>query len=114
MELMCDRVAVINNGKIVKVQSLNKDEAISKDEVSKFEIKVKQVEEAKKIFEENLKIKAEEQDGKIYINVKRNEISKILKTLVLNNIDVESSSECEKTLENLFFDVTKKEENKDE
>ena len=150
MELMCDRVVVINEGKFVKTQSLSNVEE-NEEATVKYEIKVKQIEISKI---ETLELKEEKKDiliqevepllievtdkdkfdkcekakqvlhdkmnkdvsvdgNKICITLKRSEISRAIKTLVLDDIDVESASECENTLENMFFDVTKGEK-KDE
>ena len=112
MELMCDRVVVINNGKFVKAESLNKNEE-SEESVVKYEIKVKQLEKAENVFKEKIGKTIKIEDEKIYVSIKKSEISNIVKTLVLNDIDVESANECENTLENMFFDMTK-EDKKDE
>lgn len=112
MELMCDRVVVINNGKFVKAESLNKNEE-SEESVVKYEIKVKQLEKAENVFKEKIGKTIKIEDEKIFVCIKKSEISNIVKTLVLNDIDVESANECENTLENMFFDMTK-EDKKDE
>ena len=112
MELMCDWVVVINNGKFVKAESLNKNEE-SEESVVKYEIKVKQLEKAENVFKEKIGKTIKIEDEKIYVSIKKSEISNIVKTLVLNDIDVESANECENTLENMFFDMTK-EDKKDE
>lgn len=107
MELMCDRVAVIDKGKIVKVESLTQSE---NDEIVKTVqcvIKVKQQDKAVNILKEKLNKEAKIKDEKIYITANKGEISSIVKTLVLNDVDVEYSNENEHTLEDLFFDVTK-------
>lgn len=107
MELMCDRVAVIDKGKIVKVESLTQSE---NDEIVKTVqcvIKVKQQDKAINILKEKLNKEAKIKDEKIYITANKGEISSIVKTLVLNDVDVEYSNENEHTLEDLFFDVTK-------
>lgn len=106
MELMCDRVAVIDKGKIVKVESLTQSE---NDEIVKTVqcvIKVKQQDKAVNILKEKLNKEAKIKDEKIYITANKGEISSIVKTLVLNDVDVEYSNENEHTLEDLFFDVT--------
>lgn len=107
MELMCDKVAVIDNGKIVKVESLNSVSENGEEKLVQCVIKVKQQEKAEKILKEELQKEVVIQDEKIYIEVKKGEISGIVKKLVLNDIDVEYANENEHTLENLFFDVTK-------
>ena len=112
MELMCDRVVVINEGKFIKTQSLN-HETENEEATVKYEIKVKQLDRAEKVFKENIGKQIEVKDNKILVSLKRSEFSGVLKTLVLNDIDVELASEHENTLENMFFDVTKGEK-KDE
>lgn len=107
MELMCDKVAVIDNGKIVKIEDLAKNDENGEGKVVQCVIKVKQQEKAEKVLKEELQKEVTVQDEKIYVQVKRGEISSIVKTLVLNDIDVEYANENEHTLENLFFDVTK-------
>ena len=106
MELMCDRVIVINEGKFVRTQELgNKNNNM--DDERKYEIKTTSIERAQKIIKEKLGKDSTVSDGKLYINVKPSEVSKIVKTLVLEDIDVEGINECENSLENIFFNVTK-------
>lgn len=107
MELMCDRVAVIDKGKIVKVESLTQSENDGNVKTVQCVIKVKQQEKAVNILKEKLNKEAKIKDEKIYITANKGEISSIVKTLVLNDVDVEYSNENEHTLEDLFFDVTK-------
>ena len=112
MELMCDKVAVIDNGKIVKIESLNKS-GNDGETLVQCVIKVKQQDKAEKILKEELQKQIKIKDEKIYLQAKSGEISSIVKTLVLQDIDVEYANENEHTLEDLFFDVTKGEK-KDE
>ena len=113
MELMCDRVAVIDKGKIVKVESLLQNENESEPKTVQCVIKVKQQDKAINILKEKLNKQAEIKDEKIYVIANKGEISNIIKTLVLNDVDIEYANENEHTLEELFFDVTK-EDKKDE
>ena len=48
-----------------------------------------------------------EKDGKVYVTANKGELPNIIKTLVLNDVEVEYANENEHTLEELFFDVTK-------
>ena len=76
-------------------------------------IKTSKIDDAIKVLKEKLNKDAKVQEGKIHITIKKGEMSSIVKTLVLNDIDIEYANENEHTLEDLFFDVTK-EEDKDE
>lgn len=107
MELMCDRVAVIDKGKIVKVESLTQNENNGNVKTVQYVIKVKQQDKAISIIKEKLNKEAKIKDEKIYLTANKGEISGIVKTLVLNDVDIEYLNENEHTLENLFFDVTK-------
>lgn len=115
MELMCDRVAVINNGKLVKIESLNPSENDDNPSIKNVQcvIKVNDEPKAVSVLKEKLSKNPVINDGKIYINTQKGEISNIIKTLVLNDIEIKYANENEHTLEDLFFDVTK-EEKKDE
>ena len=107
MELMCDRVAVIDKGKIVKVESLSQNENEAEPKAVQCVIKVKQQDKAINVLKEKLNKQAKIKDDKIYVTVNKGEISNIVKTLALNDVDVEYANENEHTLEDLFFDVTK-------
>lgn len=111
MELMCDRVAVIDEGKIVKIEDLSSTDTSNK--VVRGVIKSDKLEETVKILKEKLGKDAQIKDDKVYVQINKGEMSSILKTLVLNDINVEYANENEHTLEDLFFDVTKGED-KDE
>lgn len=106
MELMCDRVIVINEGKFVKTQDLG-DTNDNKEVKIKYEIKTTRIEPALKILKETLKKEASVKDDKIYVMLKKLDVPVVIKSLVLGDIDIESVTESENTLENMFFDVTK-------
>ena len=109
MELMCDKVAVINQGKIVKVESLKENEEDNTNEVKTVQcvLKVKTPENAINIIKEKLNKQANLKDGKVYVTANKGELPNIIKTLVLSDVEVEYANENEHTLEELFFDVTK-------
>ena len=113
MELMCDRVAVIDKGKIVKVESLVQSGENNENQAVQAVIKANKQNEAIKLLKEKLNKDAVIKDEKIYVKINRGEMSNIVKTLVLNDIEIEYANENEHTLEDLFFDVTKGEK-KDE
>lgn len=106
MELMCDRVVVINKGKFVKTQALGKDSKEA-DNVRKYAIKTNAIEDVQKVLKEKIGKDSIVVDGKVIVDLKPSETSNVLKTLVLNNVEIETLNECENTLESIFFDVTK-------
>ena len=103
MELMCDKVTVIDSGKIVKTQKIGETSIINECE---YVLKVKQEEEAKKILKEKLNIEVEKKEDGLHFNIIKGEISKAVKELVLNNVEVEGVSKKENKLEELFFNAT--------
>lgn len=110
MELMCDRVVVINEGKFVKTQELG-NSSENADIEKKYEIKTKDIERAQNVLKEKLNKEGLISEGKLYVNIKPTEVSKVVKTFVYEDIDVEGVNECENSLENIFFDVTKEGKN---
>ena len=102
MELMCDKVTVIDSGKIVKTQKIGQEE----ENETEFVIKVKQEEVAIKTLYEKLNIQVEKKQDGLHFNIIKEDISKVVKELVFNNIDVEGVSEKENKLEDIFFDAT--------
>ena len=108
MELMCDKVAVIDKGKIVKIEELNKQTVKVKKQCV---FKVVETEKALEVIKTNISDDVYEKDERIYINSSV-DISEIIKKLVENNINIKYANENEHNLEDIFFDATRKEESK--
>lgn len=107
MQAMCDKIAMIQNGKIIKVSDI--DTLLATDSEGKVEciVKVNALKEAVELIKKNITEEVKIDDDVIVAKVKKEEISKINKLLVSNDIDVESISEKENSLEDIFFDTTK-------
>lgn len=103
MELMCDKVTVIDTGKIVKTQSISEENTTNETECI---LKVKQEDEAQKILKEKFNIEADKKEDGLHFMILKEEVSKVIKELVLNNVDVENVGEKENKLEDMFFDAT--------
>lgn len=111
MELMCDRVGIIDNGKIVDIKTL-KD--IKKQDVLSeitYELEVDNVNLAKEVIENTYKSKLEEinvsyKENKILISCSRNEIANINKALIMENILVYTITPANNTLEDEFMKIT--------
>lgn len=103
MELMCDKVAVIKKGKIVKIESIGeKQEEHTKEETM---IKLKDVNKAEKMLKENgFEVKIIE--DKISVKSTYDKVPEIVKLLVKNDIDIYNVIQREKSLEDIFFDAT--------
>ncbi len=112
MELMCDRVGIIDNGKIVDIKTLKdiKEQDISKEIT--YEVDVNNSNLAKEIIENTYKERSEEiiisyKENKILISCSRNEIANINKTLIMENILVYTITPINNTLEDEFMKITK-------
>lgn len=103
MELMCDKVAVINKGKIVKIEEIGKEK--QDEESEETIISVQQLQDAEKILKAN-NYDAKVVDDKIVVKIPHDKVSSVIKLLAKNDIDVYSAVPKEKTLEDIFFDAT--------
>lgn len=104
MELMCDRVAVINKGKIVKVEDIGNKEENHESKVQTI-IEVKNMTIASKLLiDANYDINI--LDKKISINAKYDAIPEIIKLLAKNDVDIYNVVQKERSLEDIFFDAT--------
>ena len=109
MQLMCDRVAVIDNGKIVKIQKVKQQ--INEEELEKVELRVIEKEKANQILKEKYNITPSTIDNEIEFTVKEKELTEIIKELAVNDVGIKAVIPKEHTLEEIFFDATNKGEN---
>lgn len=104
MELMCDRVAVINKGKIVKVEDIGNKEEEHASSIQTI-IEVKDPTLAKEILDkENYETNII--DKKVSIKTNYDNIPEVVKLLVKNDVDIYNVIQKEKSLEDIFFDAT--------
>lgn len=109
MQAMCDKIAMIKDGKIIKISDI--DTLLKHSENDKVEcvVKAKQLDKAFKLIKDELTDEVKKDDNEITFKINKEDISKITKLLVSNDVDVESITEKETTLEDIFFDTTGKE-----
>lgn len=105
MQLMCDKVAVINKGKIVKVEeiseSLGDEQAIIEAQIS-----VKQVDKAKEVLKKGKYEISHEEGRTLSVKVQASKVSEIVKLLVKSDIDVDEVVKKAHDLEDIFFNAT--------
>ena len=104
MQLMCDRVAVIDNGKIVKIEEISSEEE-EKTEV--LDVKVKNIEKAQKILKEKFNLESKLEQNNIEITVETEKVPEIIKELAIADVEIKAVIPKEHTLEEIFFDATK-------
>lgn len=104
MEQMCDRVAVINKGKIVKIETIGEKQE-EHEKVEETEIGVKDSKKAEKILKEN-GYETKMLEDKVSVKSSYEKIPDIIKVLVKNDVEIFNAVQKEKSLEDIFFDAT--------
>lgn len=99
MQLMCDKVAIINNGKIVKVESMDS----IKNESNIYEFNVSDIDMAKKYIGKIARCEKKQNKLIVFYDGK---ISDILKLLMENGIEVVSFEKKVNMLEEKFLSMT--------
>ena len=106
MQLMCDKVAVLDNGKIVKVENItNIDD--NGETIETVEIKANYLEKAQSIIKEEFKIDTENEDDHINITLPADKLPQVIKELAVADVEIKAVIPKEHSLEDIFFDATK-------
>ena len=111
MELMCDRVGIIDNGKIIDIKTLKDIKKQDMKSLITYEVEVSNFNLARKIIENDYKKISEEitvdfKGNKILISCCRDEIANVNKALIVENILVYTITPINNTLEDEFMKVT--------
>lgn len=105
MELMCDRVAIIQNGTIIEIQTLN--EMLHEKESSVVTFNVSPLEKAKDCIEAiNSTYKPVIHDSQLEISLKEEDIPEIVIGLVKEHIKIYGINKINKNLEDKFLEMT--------
>lgn len=99
IELMCDRIAVIQNGKLVAIREVNSTEE------SQYFIEVQPVDKARETLIDKGIIVENYLNG-LLINVEQSVIPAVVEQLVQQNIAIYTVSHHRKTLEEQFLEMT--------
>ena len=104
MELMCDKVAVLDNGKIVKTEEISqKDEEATET----IELRVKNTQKAIEVLKEKFGIQAKNQNNSLEITLVTEQVPSIVKELANSEVGIKAVIPKEHSLEEIFFDATK-------
>ncbi|MBG9654414.1 ABC transporter ATP-binding protein [Cytobacillus firmus] len=104
MEMMCDRIGIIQNGKLIDVQHIS-DFVQGKEKV--YEVEVDDPDKAQKMLTDiypELPIQVTE--NRMYLPLVRERIPEMVKGLVRKDINIFAVREVTKTLEDRFLEVT--------
>ncbi|TFD92380.1 ABC transporter ATP-binding protein [Jeotgalibacillus sp. R-1-5s-1] len=104
MEMMCDRIGIIQDGKLVDVQTVND---FMSEQTQVFKLEVENPEQVigrmQAIFEE---WKIELVDQSLLISCTKEDVPQIVKWCVHENVDIYGVAPAAKTLEDRFLEVT--------
>ncbi len=103
IELMCDRIAIIDGGSLIEIKDLKDKKQDAKDRVL-FEVSSPKL-ASKYLNKQNYK--NEVSDNHVVVETKKEDIPNINKLLVNNNINVFEIKTIKKTLEDEFIEKTK-------
>ncbi|WP_406564897.1 MULTISPECIES: ABC transporter ATP-binding protein [Bacillus] len=102
MELMCDRVGIIQKGELIDIQSIHD---FVKEEQSTFHIKVNPLEVASEVLKE-LAIECTEKDGLLHVLVEKEDVPSLIRKLLEKDVLIYEVKEVAKTLEDKFLEKT--------
>lgn len=113
MQAMCNKIAVLDKGTIIDVENLSESESHQEKDLLNYSLNVDNISKAEKIITsivDDIKI----ENNYIKLLATKDSMAQIINNLVKENIKVYSASIKEKTLEDTFFDVTKRKEQKND
>lgn len=107
MEMMCDRIAIIQKGKLIDIQDVHTDTRVT---TSAYLYEVDDREKARKALEAQAGQYhiAEHEDG-IILELEREQLPQVLKQLVEQQVKVYEVKSIVKSLEDRFLEITNKE-----
>lgn len=103
MQQMCDKIAIINDGKIIEIKDMATAES---DPVEKVEIKVKNVEDATNIIKEKFQIEPIIEKENIIITIATEKIPNVIKELAKADVEIKAVIPKENSIEEIFFNAT--------
>lgn len=113
MELMCDKVCIIDKGKVIEIKDLRKAKVESVDEATGTEIYefMYETDNDEKAFElaKALKLNCEkDKENRLIVHATKKEVARLTKNLVENDINVFIVNIVSKSLEELYIETTEK------
>lgn len=110
MQLMCDRFAIIEKGKLVHISSMHENEEAAEKALRVVEMEVSNAELAAKVIKEYMPfVKVNSVKGdRLTLSVKKDAIPEINKLMVQNELDVYEILNVKATLEDRFLEITNK------
>ena len=106
MQLLCDRVGIINNGKLISVCTME-ELSHQMNPTTQYSIKVSDTSKATELLKGNASVaKAETNDSIITAEISEDNIASVVRLLVTGGVDISEVRKIESSLEDIFLQVT--------
>lgn len=103
MQQMCDRVAVLDNGKIVKIEQITNSE---EEKIETIELRIKDKIKAIKILKEKFEVDAKEEKDSLLVTIQTEKVPEVVRELAIEDVGIKAVIPREHNLEKIFFDAT--------
>lgn len=103
MQQMCDRVAVLDNGKIVKIEQITNSE---EEKIETIELRIKDKTKAIKILKEKFEVDAKEEKDSLLVTIQTEKVPEVVRKLAIEDVGIKAVIPREHNLEEIFFDAT--------
>ena len=110
MESLCDRIAIIDNGKLIEIKTLNEIKQRYAQNGSTY-VKVGTPNFAGKLIQDGFNIKVGICGNKVLFNASESDLAKIIVMLTKNKVPVYSAGEVDYSLEDMFLNIVGKHSN---
>ena len=103
MQQMCDRVAVLDNGKIVKIEQITNSK---EEKIETIELRIKDKTKAIKILKEKFEVDAKEEKDNLLVTIQTEKVPEVVRELAIEDVGIKAVIPREHNLEEIFFDAT--------
>lgn len=110
MQAMCKRIAVLDKGKVIDIENMYEVLQQTEQEILNYRLEVKEQERAIAILKKDFNLTKKVEHNEIVLAVSKEQMAKIIDKLAKEEISIYSAYAKQKSLEDTFFHVTKKEE----
>lgn len=105
IELMCDRIGVIQNGELIATQNVQENDEAQETAVRSVQLEADPLAKAQACLKEQHELEVTEADGMLTFESKKEDIPAVAKTLIEADIAIYQINVKSGTLEDKFFDL---------
>lgn len=104
MQLLCDRIGIIRHGQLLRTEAIE-DLLTSKQQTDSYVLDVNPIDEAIRVLQsEHPNVRGEQ--GRLHLSLSRNQLPRVIRQLVNEQIDIYQVEEAKRTLEETFLEMT--------